>query len=378
MKNLENLIWELSEELDIPESYYEKAETSYKSFASWLEREESKLKDSVKEVFLQGSFKLGTVIKPINETDEYDIDMVCKFDIDKKEITQKKLKDLLGQEVKSYAKSKNMVNLPEESKRCWTLNYEDSAKFHVDILPAIPDNKNFEILLNNLNIKNMYSKYVNAIPDNTSMEYEKITNNWEITNPHGYYLWFNERMDLMRKAFYESATIEEIPEYKRKTILQRVIQVLKRHRDMMFETDKPSSIIITTLAAHSYNGEERLKDAIVNIINNMEKNIHEVNGEIKIYNPVNPLENFADKWKEDGNKKSNFYTWLEKLKNDFEYLVKEEDKIIWAENDIGNIFGKSVVNKVYEKMANNTLPDFSHKKSPAWKWNLRAPAPWRS
>ena len=89
-------------------------------------------------------------------------------------------------------------------------------------LPAIPDNKNFEILLNSLNIENMYSKYVNAIPDNTSMEYEKITNNWEITNPHGYYLWFNERMNLMRKAFYESATIEEIPEYKRKTILLKL------------------------------------------------------------------------------------------------------------------------------------------------------------
>ena len=361
MKNLENLVLELSKELDIPETYYEKAEISYKSFATWLERENSEFKDSIKEVFLQGSFKLGTVVKPISEADEYDIDMVCKFDISKDKITQKELKDKLGREVKLYAKSKNMLNTPQESKRCWTLNYEDSAKFHIDILPAIPNSNNFE---------GDYSKYINAIPDKSSAKYDEITSEWEITNPHGYYLWFNKRMELRRKALYESANIEEIPKDKRKTVLQRVIQILKRHRDVMFDNDKPSSIIISTLAASSYNGEEELLEAITNVVNNMEKFIVEKNREIYIYNPVNLSENFADKWKEDGKKKNNFYIWLAKLKKDFKYLVEKKNDIIWLRNDIKSIFGEKTIDKIYARVEEKFSLDFPHKKKPLWEMNL--------
>lgn len=46
----------------------------------------------------------------------------------------------------------------------------------------------------------------------------------------------------------------------RESILQRIVQILKRHRDIMFngDEDKPISIIITTLASRAYRGETNL------------------------------------------------------------------------------------------------------------------------
>src|SRR5690554_1769161 len=90
---------QLYKELDIPENYYEKANTSYTSFNSWLDRDDSSLREYEPEIYLQGSFKLGTVIKPVGENDSYDIDMVCKFNnLSKQTISQKDLKTLLGKE----------------------------------------------------------------------------------------------------------------------------------------------------------------------------------------------------------------------------------------------------------------------------------------
>lgn len=45
--------------------------------------------------------------------------------------------------------------------------------------------------------------------------------------------------------------------------------ILKRHRDGMFASrydERPISVIITTLAAHAYNGEEKIADALYSIL----------------------------------------------------------------------------------------------------------------
>ena len=62
-----------------------------------------------------------------------------------------------------------------------------------------------------------------------------------------------------------------------KTPLQRAIQILKRHRDVWFnknrsaydEKAKPSSIIITTLAAHAYYNEGDLQQTLLKILTQM-------------------------------------------------------------------------------------------------------------
>ena len=71
---------------------------------------------------------------------------------------------------------------------------------------------------------------------------------------------FNARREFLAESMQE-ARVEDVPEYQVKTPLQQGIQILKRHRDIMFvedPDDKPISIIITTLAAHAYNNESYL------------------------------------------------------------------------------------------------------------------------
>lgn len=59
-------------------------------------------------VHIQGSFGLGTVIRPLLEEEDYDIDMVAELIADLSSITQKKLKNLVIEEMRLYAKSYSM------------------------------------------------------------------------------------------------------------------------------------------------------------------------------------------------------------------------------------------------------------------------------
>ena len=57
--------------------------------------------------------------------------------------------------------------------------------------------------------------------------------------------------------------VSENPGYKVKTPLQRIVQVLKRHAEVMFEQKmeyKPSSIVITTLSTKAYRDINEIDD----------------------------------------------------------------------------------------------------------------------
>lgn len=69
----------LARELDVPVSRYQEAAKRYESVGSWLCRDESTLKDLSPDVYVQGSFRLGTPIRPVNENEHYDIDLVCEL-----------------------------------------------------------------------------------------------------------------------------------------------------------------------------------------------------------------------------------------------------------------------------------------------------------
>ena len=68
------------------------------------------------------------------------------------------------------------------------------------------------------------------------------------------------------------ASVEDVPSYQWRTPLQRAVQVLKRHRDVMFHAAPglaPISMIITNLAGHAYEGEHDLGEAILGIVERM-------------------------------------------------------------------------------------------------------------
>jgi hypothetical protein len=86
----------IAESLDIPDSKYEDAVAKYEAVGKWLNANNSSLTLFKPIIYPHGSFRLGTMIKPYNDGDEYDIDLVCQLELSKDNVTQKQLKQMIG------------------------------------------------------------------------------------------------------------------------------------------------------------------------------------------------------------------------------------------------------------------------------------------
>ena len=337
-KQLSDILDELGGTLDITETQFNTAVRSYQAVGEQLVKENSQLIPYNPEILPQGSFMLGTMVKPINEEDDIDIDLVCQLTNKAIGWTQFDLKQKVGDQIKENKTYSNMVKKPE-GRRCWTLKYADDS-FHLDILPAIVD-KNYKIVLEKAFSNTEMNEIDNLairITDSNLLNYTTSTNHleWLKSNPFGYAKWFfNVASFDLNKGIILNEAINPVRTYsKEKLPLQRVVQILKRHRDIMFNGDenKPISIIITTLATMAYKKQTSIIDALIHIINEMPNMIEErymprLDKTIKwIPNPVNKAENFADKWLEVKEKEENFYKWHKQLKTDIYNIINNIGK----------------------------------------------------
>ena len=119
-----------------------------------------------------------------------------------------------------------------------------------------------------------------------------------------------------------NCSVDDVKTFQVRTTLQKVVQILKHHRNVMFENSEnaPISIIITTLAALSYSNEPGVYDALRAILNRMDSFIERGPQGYRIMNPVDQKENFADKWNEEPVKAKTFFRWLEKAREDLNAL----------------------------------------------------------
>lgn len=330
----------LSEELDISDSRYKEAVNRYDSVTEYLSAPDSPLLQYSPDIYPQGSFRLGTVIKPVTDKDEFDIDLVCMLAIHEETITPNQLKAKVGNRLKQNG---NYDGMREEKERCWRLNYAN--EFHIDILPAIPDRSDIEGGI--------------LIPDRTLDASE-----WCPTNPKGYAKWFYGRMadsfDKHKRILAESKglNIESVPDWQVKTPLQRAVQILKRLRDIKFkgDDDKPASILITTLAAHEYNNEVDLFETINRIVMNMDKHIDLRGDEYWVPNPKNHQENLARKMKKYNPCSRKFFSWLNELKSDMQSFLQYRGMHIIAEQ-LRPHFGDDLVDRTIKRLGSETYAE---------------------
>jgi hypothetical protein len=302
------------------------------------------------ELYPQGSFRLGTPIRPLFANDEFDVDLVCRLNIKKESTTQKDLKALVGDRLKA---DEDLKAILKERRRCWQLIY--GRRFHLDVLPAIPDLER---------------------PGTSILLTDKDLVRWQFSDPIAYAAWFYARMGpqltQLREALAKaaSASIEEIPEWRVRTPLQRAVQLLKRHRDLRFATDpdsRPASIIITTLAARAYRQQPQTYEALLQIVRDMPAFIENRDGKWWVANPVHPRENFADKWNETPKKKDAFIDWLKIAEAD---LVAMADRNGAAAPDIATRkFGLGSGNLTALKPLSNVpaVGNSSHKAQMPWR-----------
>jgi hypothetical protein len=340
--NLSKILGEIISFIDILDSAYENAERRYNDLGYWLLRPGSKTNRFSPEIKPQGSFRIGTVKRPFSSGEGYDIDISCRFivGLTKSQYTQHQLKDLLGIEVEAYRLARNIEKELEEKRRCWRLLYTDGQSFHIDIVPSIPEDDTIRTLLReamiNFGIERQLalsaSEHNSAITDNTRKNYDAIDPDWNVSNPEGHALWFEARMK-QASALLEShafsagvASIDKIKPYRWKSPLQRIVQILKWHRDVNFLHDpdmKPVSIILTTLAAMAYQGEDTIEVALDNVLSKMRGFIRDEAP--RVPNPVNPQEDFADKWKKNRQLEDNFINWIVQTQRDFQFLKTSRD-----------------------------------------------------
>lgn len=315
-------------DFDIPFEVRQLAEQRYRAVGEWLDAYWGS-NVAGGEIYPQGSFALGTVVRPIASDADYDIDLVCRRDLRRVSTTQKALKGEVGSALASYLNtSPEGEPRLEEGKRCWTLDYR-AEPFHMDVLPAIPNEE--------------------ARPNGISIT-DKSYSRWLPSNPADYAAWFKERMveELQEArqtvALAKRMEVDDVPDWQIKTTLQRAVQAFKRHRDIRFEGReevKPASIIITTLAGLAYEGYGALVDVIEHIIQEMPNLIATRDGVLWLPNPVQPDENFADRLETEPGRKEAFFEWLELVASDFGSLTEQRgqglDKIV---ESLTPIFGE--------------------------------------
>ena len=386
-RHTEELLEDLAASLQVPPSRYEAAESSYKAVGNWLCREASCVRGADPNAYIQGSFRLGTAIRPISDSEDYDVDLVCELSLSKTQFTQERLKVLVGKELWAYAETHQMDE-PEGGRRCWTLNYEDEAQFHMDILPALPDAAHKQLLLERRGLSTEWTETAIAITDRDHPNFRRISEDWPHSNPKGYANWFRSKMREVFEsrryalALEASASVEDIPDYKVRTPLQSAIQILKRHRDMMFAEnpdDKPISIILTTLAAHAYGQEPTISGALSGILNKFHTYIEYRDGIVWIPNPTDPAENFADRWEKYPERKLAFYEWLSQARKDFSAIVQTSNRreaMAVLQPSFGQQFmeaveanrrGSSLVRLASSARQFGKLLDPGHRKKPLWK-----------
>jgi hypothetical protein len=316
--------------LDLPPQLHAAADREYHNVGQFL-ADQSTQTDW--DVYPQGSFRLGTVVRPLAGAETFDLDMVCQRNIDKTSASQAELKAQIGDALERYIDGadgeQGAPTSCEDSRRCWTLHYP--IEFHMDVLPAIPDRDagGTSILLTD----------------------KKLTR-WQHSDPIAYADWFREQMKrelLEKKAVLASETrksIEEIPDWEVKTVLQQLVQVLKVHRDLHFLDDfddRPPSILITTLAAGAYDGGRDLFQAVLHAVAAMPSLIEHSDHGPRVMSPVAD-ENFADKWGEYPQREAKFRAWLDRVGADLEAAasVTRLDRVVAR---LGESFGVEPLRK---------------------------------
>jgi hypothetical protein len=363
-----DILEELGKTLDITPAQHEAAVNSYKYVGEWLSKEDSPLAIYSPEILPQGSFLLQTMIKPIHENDELDIDLVCKLEKIQQGLTQFTLKKLVGDRLEANGKLAKLIVHPD-GRRCWTLRYAESANYHLDVLPSVVATGYKTILEKAFSAVDFSDTQTLGIriTDRKHPKYNTSSNlhEWLKSNPFGYAIWFQNccriGFDQVRML---SEAVQPVPKYQTdKLPLQRVVQILKRHRDMMFNGDehKPISIIITTLASKAYNKERNIIEALENVVSKMRNYIGDKNPftgatEKWVGNPVHEEENFADKWKEFPIRQTNFYKWLDAVEQDVKHIEAQKGKgLQFISESMMKPFGRDAVTKTFSNYGANQL-----------------------
>lgn len=271
----DDLLFEICEELQLSRARYQLAEQRYKAIGSFLCAAGSPFREEEPEIYPQGSMRLGTTVKPVDGP--FDLDFVCQLSLSYRPLHPMELLDRLFAFFSASDRYKGMV---EKKNRCVRLVYADD--FYMDILPACRD---------------AVCRTCIQVPD-------REAKGWKGSNPIGYAEWFRQRSRYRLYKFAAARDMHPLPAFEaadEKEVLQLVVQLLKRWRDLFYSDSDcpPISVVLTTLAADLYKGEGSISDALLNVLDGIVTRLSESEARghrLAVPNPVHHEEDFSERW----------------------------------------------------------------------------------
>jgi len=272
---LDDLLVRICAALQITSTQHQLAEDRYGTIGKWLEAPGSPLAPFGPVIYPQGSLRIGTTVKPIGHQ-EYDLDLVCEF----RKLDWRRLRNpvVLLEAVETRLRAHQTYRaMLERKKRCLRVCYTND--FHLDILPACPDPDSGRECI--------------VVPD-------RALRDWMPSNPNGYATWFEARAASVLTEV--SKRVEPLPAQEPlelKAPLKRVVQLLKRWRDLAYRANPdlaPVSIVLTTLAASYYRGEDSPARALSGILDATVESLPPEGYRLEVRNPTNEKEDFGERW----------------------------------------------------------------------------------
>ncbi len=390
-------------QLDISPSMCKNAIQKYESIRQYLQDHGLKA-----DMYPQGSFALGTVVRPYSKDKDknYDLDFVCQVKETRDNITPSELRN----QIADVLKNNNLYGGKlVEYDECFTIEYADigGVGFSIDVVPAAEETRANKEELRLLSRHPELIDTAIAIPRYSQ---QKVYN-WITNNPKGYRQWFDDinlpfrivGRDTYRQKLYETnkhlySSIDEIPVALERSAMQRVVQILKYHRDVYYSNIqngdelKPISAIINTVVAEisrtanpnwsvfellQYVLEElaiyakhlSLSHDEFNYQYGNKKVLTKKNGQWKIENPANPKDNLANKWNENAEIPRKFFQWTSVIKEQLIDSLKLSDEEFRAKVEMA--FGHRAVSKAWNDKYNPSIPRPISTSTPARPWSAQ-------
>ena len=247
----------LRDEVNLNQSRSDRLETAVNAVSDYL-------RDNLpgyQKMERQGSYALDTLIKPVDDNDEYDADIQIVMNPN----SQWEPKDYVNEVYRTLAGNKTYADKVRLKTRCVTVDY--AGDFHLDVVPRVTN-------------------------DGRHYVCNRLENKFEETDGNGYRDWFNEKNRITGGN------------------LKRVVRLLKHLRDHK-NSFSAKSILLTTLAGNTIRASDEGTKAVSTVADTLETVLYRMNDYLQrhpnmpeIRNPVLPTETFNRYW--DQRKYTNF------------------------------------------------------------------------
>ena len=203
----------------------------------------------------QGSYALRTTIRPVRNTDEYDVDRLVYLQYDQRKTPA----DYINDVYRCLKANGNYADKLQKNTRCVTVNY--AGEFKIDVVPCIVSNGRYFIC-------------------------NRKTNGYEETDGRGFRDWFDGKSRITNGNL---------------KLVTRLFKYLRDHK----RTFTAPSVLLTTLIGNTVYEREgntnfkTVPDALLTVVTRMDQFLQANPYMPEIRNPALPNETFTRHWDQD-------------------------------------------------------------------------------